>query len=460
MPDVSVIMPIYNMEAYLGECLKSVLSQHLKEFSLEVIAIDDGSTDRSGALLDDFAAEDPRLTVIHQENSGWPGQPRNRGIEHASGRYVFFCDADDLMPEESLHRLITFADKHGSDVVIPKVIGGNGRWIRRWLYEKTEIDADLYKAFLTHGPQKLFRRSLVMEHSVRFPEYKMRIEDAMFGFRCYTLASRVSILADYDYYILQNRHDGSNISRAGLDPVNYTRDTVQVAKIIHDGLPEGELRDRILAELYRRLCIRRYIGSSFADAPVERQEAWIRGHQEFVGAFVPPSLDALLDPVNRQRSMLIRTGRRDDLVVMAASTADDRLWAGMGSITPTEAGCAIEGRVRVENQFRMLSWAVLELKRRGGAEEISFNVYPRLLEVPEDGRGDLPKHMEFRVELAHEALRNYPHGTYNVVLRTVLDGKPLSCRLTSPSGDATVHYPATDEVHFYATRHGNLSCVI
>lgn len=458
MPDVSVIMPVYNVGAYVEDCVTSVLGQRLNGVTLEVIAVDDGSTDGSGQVLDRLAAADPRLTVVHQPNSGWPGAPRNRGIEIATGRYLFFCDADDLVPENSLQQLVAFADEHNSDVIIPKVVGGNGRWIRRWLYEETQVDADLYKAFLTHGPQKLFRRSMVMEHQVRFPEHHMRIEDAMFGFKCYTVAKRVSILADDDYYILQDREDGSNISRKGLDPEGYTRDTMQVGAIIQDGLPAGELRDRIMAELYRRLCLRRYVGKSFANTSEERQNAWIRGHQQFLAVYVPPALEEYLEPANLQRSKLIRAGRRGDLVVMAASTADDGLVAEMETVAPSKSGCSITGRLRLQNQFREFSWAVLELRRRGHREQISFNVYPDSISAPAGGPAELPDHMEFTVDISDQVLKRYPRGVYDVSLRTAVDGKPLSSRITAPRGDATVHYPGTDLVHFYATKHGNLAC--
>lgn len=455
MPDVSVIMPVYNMREYLEACLESVLGQKLNEYTLEVIAVDDGSTDGSGELLDAAAARDPRVKVIHQENSGWPGHPRNRGIEKASGRYLFFCDPDDLMPEESLRRLVTFADTHESDVVIPKIVGGNGRWIRGSLYAQTEIDADLYKAFQTHGPQKLFRRSLVNEHRVRFPEHKMRIEDAMFGFRCYTFARRVSIIADYDYYVLQNRNDGSNISRGGLDPVSYVEDSIQVARIIHQGVPEGELRDRVLAELYRRLCLRRYVGGVFANASPERQNAWISGHRRFIHEFIPPSLDLLLDSVQQQRSSLIRQGRRDDLVTMAASTSEDRLGVEMHGISQSSKGCIIRGHVYMHNQFRTFSWGALELRRRGTGEKICFNVFPDQLTVPADSP---PKTMGFQVELDEESLKRYRRGRYDVLFRTSVDGRTADCRMMAPAGQATVHYAVNDFIHFYATKHGNLSC--
>ncbi|MGV0110478.1 glycosyltransferase family 2 protein [Arthrobacter sp. CP30] len=457
MPDVSVIIPVFNVKDYLEECVRSILDQDLQDTTLEVIAVDDGSTDGSGEILDRLAASDPRLVVIHQANSGWPGQPRNRGIEVANGRYLFFCDADDLVPTESLRRLVSFADRQRSDVVIPKVIGGNGRWIRRWLYEESQIDADLYKAFQTHGPQKLFRRSMVMDHAIRFPEHKMRIEDAMFGFSCYVVADRVSILADYDYYILQNRDDGSNISRRGLDPEEYTRDSFEVASVVHNGLPADGLRDRIMAELFRRLCLRRYVGSSFAKASEERQRAWISGHQKFIAAFVPPAVEDLLDPVNRQRSRLIRAGRRSDLVVVANSTADDALSAQMSGVEPTGTGCRISGVLSMQHQFRRFAGATLELRRRGQDDQIAFNIRPKDL-ISRSGDDDLPDAVVFAVDLSHAELAHYPRGVYDLSLKSVVDGKPLTTRLRAPDGDYVVTYPADDVVHFYSTKHGNISC--
>lgn len=455
-----MIIPVYNMQTYMNACLESLLSQRLGDYSLEIIAVDDGSTDGSGALLDQLADKDTRLTVIHQANSGWPGQPRNRGIELSSGRYIFFCDADDIVPEESLRRLIDFADTNESDVVIPRVVGGNGRWIRSRLYEQTEIDADLFKAFQTHGPQKLFRRSMVIEHNIRFPEYKMRIEDAMFGFRCYTCARRVSILADYDYYILQNRNDGSNISRTGLDPDSYTADSIDVARVIYEGVPAGNLRDRILVELYRRLCLRRYVGSSFVNTSRQRQDSWISGHQAFIHEFIAPSLDALLDPVQRQRSALIRQGRRDDLVTMAVSTAADSLEAEMISILPSAIKCTIFGNVRIGNQFRSIESGVLELRKRGHNEVSYFSIHPEQFSIQEGMVSDSPRYIDFEVQLHNDVLTYYSPGTYDVFFRTMLDGKSMQSRVKAPSGHTVIHYPGNERVHFYATKHGNLSANI
>lgn len=96
-PLISVVMPVYGVPGYLEACLDSVLSQE-GAVSLEVIAVDDASPDRCGAMLDERARSDPRLRVVHLTRTAGPGHARNTGLEQAAGRYVWFVDGDDLLP--------------------------------------------------------------------------------------------------------------------------------------------------------------------------------------------------------------------------------------------------------------------------------------------------------------------------------------------------------------------------
>jgi len=110
---LSVIIPVYNKEKYLRQCLDSVLDQGLKE--LEVIAVDDGSTDSSGAILDEYARRDPRIKAVHQKNQG-AGPARNTGLELAAGDYIFFLDADDFLSENRLLPAYEYAVSHDADM--------------------------------------------------------------------------------------------------------------------------------------------------------------------------------------------------------------------------------------------------------------------------------------------------------------------------------------------------------
>lgn len=111
---VSIIIPVYNVEKYLVQCIESVFSQTYRE--LEIILVDDGSTDRSGRICDDYAEKDSRVTVIHKENSG-NSDARNIGMDIAHGEYIYFLDSDDYIRKDAIELLLDCAEKEGADIV-------------------------------------------------------------------------------------------------------------------------------------------------------------------------------------------------------------------------------------------------------------------------------------------------------------------------------------------------------
>ena len=111
---ISVIIPVYNVENYLRECIESVLNQTFRDF--EVILVDDGSTDSSGDICDEYVEKDERVTVIHQKNGGL-SVARNTGLSEANGKYVYFLDSDDYISENALATLLNIAENDSSDIV-------------------------------------------------------------------------------------------------------------------------------------------------------------------------------------------------------------------------------------------------------------------------------------------------------------------------------------------------------
>ena len=115
MPVISVIVPVYNVEPYLAQCINSILSQSFEDF--EVLLVDDGSKDKSGAICDEYAARDSRIRAFHKENGG-PSAARNFGLNQAIGQYVIFQDADDyLIDNEAYLKLITYAVQNDLDIL-------------------------------------------------------------------------------------------------------------------------------------------------------------------------------------------------------------------------------------------------------------------------------------------------------------------------------------------------------
>ncbi len=114
--EISVTVPVYNIEKYLPRCLNSILDQTFK-LDYEIICVDDGSTDNSGKILDEYAKKYPKIKVIHQENSGL-SEARNTAMKHVTGKYTMFVDSDDFIAKNTLEGLYNYAEKHNSDVVV------------------------------------------------------------------------------------------------------------------------------------------------------------------------------------------------------------------------------------------------------------------------------------------------------------------------------------------------------
>jgi len=112
---VSVIVPVYNVEEYLGRCVDSILAQTYT--NLEVILVDDGAKDSSGAICDEYAARDARVRVIHKENGGL-SSARNAGIDAAKGDWLEFVDSDDWIEPDAVESMLTLALEHRTELVV------------------------------------------------------------------------------------------------------------------------------------------------------------------------------------------------------------------------------------------------------------------------------------------------------------------------------------------------------
>ncbi|MFJ9622050.1 glycosyltransferase family 2 protein [Streptomyces sp. NPDC101181] len=246
-PDVTVVVAVYNTMPYLTECLDSLVGQSIGLQRLQVVAVDDGSTDDSGKELDRFAERYPDVfTVVHQPNSGGPAAPSNRALELATGRYVYFIGSDDHLGEEALERMVSYADAHESDVVIGKMVGTNGRYVHQKLYtgnrDVTLADPDLP---FTLSNTKLFRRELVEQYGLRFPEDMPVGSDQPFTIEACVRARKISVISDYICYYAVKRGDASNITYRA-DHVARLRCTGRIMEHTAALIPAGPRRDAVL----------------------------------------------------------------------------------------------------------------------------------------------------------------------------------------------------------------------
>ena len=233
MIKVSVVIPVYNVEKYLPACLDSVLGQTLHD--LEVIAVDDCSPDRCGEILDAYAAEDGRVRVIHLSENHRQGYGRNRGLELASGKYVYFLDSDDTIEPEALEELSRIADRDELDAVFfdsrdiyesedLKKVYRSPFTLRKGTYRETVyIGKDLMDDFIrqdewTCYPQRiLWNREFILKEGLRYPEGSEH-EDEFFAFAGILAAKRVRYVRK-PYFVLRIRPNSVMTSKPA--PKNF-----------------------------------------------------------------------------------------------------------------------------------------------------------------------------------------------------------------------------------------------
>ena len=203
---VSVVIPVYNIAPHLRRCLDSVLGQTFQE--IEVICVDDGSTDESPAILAEYASRDNRISVLTQANSG-PGVARNTGLAKATGEYLIFLDSDDWFEPLLLEKMVEQAKNTGADITICKseefdTYTGKARpsdWMLKTEYLpgdvfRPEEIADFIFQFTYGWPwDKLYRTKFVRDNNLVYPRLP-NSEDLVFVFPSLTVAKRIAVLPE------------------------------------------------------------------------------------------------------------------------------------------------------------------------------------------------------------------------------------------------------------------------
>ena len=213
-PIVSILVPVYNVSKYLRQCLDSLVNQTLSD--IEIICVNDGSTDESGKILQEYAAVDSRIVVVNKANGGLPSA-RNAGLDVARGKYVGFVDGDDYVDSDMYRKMYNAAIANNADIV---VCGGHlfpkeekaSQWLKdvlspRDITYRAGGEEALYsergaKPFLWRD---LIKKQLIDEHNFRLDESIVVGEDQAFQFKVFPAAKRVTFISDKLYYYRYSR---------------------------------------------------------------------------------------------------------------------------------------------------------------------------------------------------------------------------------------------------------------
>ncbi len=244
-PKVSVIIPVYNAEKHLRQCLDTICGQTLSQ--IEILCVDDGSSDGSLQILQEYAEKDSRVRVLPQKNAG-AGAARNHGLKEARGEYLSFLDADDFFEPEMLSSAVSCIEQYEADFIVfgcDQYYMDKKEYIRNpWVLEKKalppympfkhrELTDNVFKVFVGWAWDKLYRKSFVLDHGLTFQEQRTS-NDLYFVFSALALAKRIAVC---DEVLLHQR-------RGGKKTLSVTRE--KSWHCFYDALTA--IRDRLVSE--------------------------------------------------------------------------------------------------------------------------------------------------------------------------------------------------------------------
>jgi glycosyltransferase involved in cell wall biosynthesis len=274
--DVSVVIPFFNAAANIEDCLSSMVAQTLDPARYEIVLVDDGSTDSTPSRVAAWAARYPALFSVRRiEATGWPGTPRNVGIDVARGRYVQFVDSDDSLAPRALERLVEIADESAADVVVGK-IASDFRGLHHPLFRATVTHRTLADYPLANNLTvcKMFRREFLLNHEIRFAAGPRHVEDQHICIQAYVHATSVAVVSDLTCYFYRRRRTGGrNLGDTLLVPAEYYRDLGYVLDVVDRPETEPAGRRSVQQRLYRTEMLGRLRGGAMLGySPAYRQE--------------------------------------------------------------------------------------------------------------------------------------------------------------------------------------------
>ena len=255
-PRLSVVVPIYNVRLYLDECLRSIAAQTLTD--IEVVMVDDGSTDDSAAIAERFAAEDARFRLVRQENQGL-GPARNTGFRnvHPDAEYLAFVDSDDTLPPTAYQLMVETLDSTGSDFVSGNVLRFRSAGFRQSLVHRDPFAETRLRTSIVKFPllvtdrtawNKVYRRSFWDRHDLEYPG--ILYEDAPVSVPLHFLAESVDVLSETIYHWRERETGDRSITQNRTDPRGLV-DRVASIGLVRDFLRRQQQSDPAFAKHLR-----------------------------------------------------------------------------------------------------------------------------------------------------------------------------------------------------------------
>ena len=313
-PAVSIIIATYNAGPLLAHALDALAAQSLPAHLIEIIVVDDGSTDDTWHYLSEVQGIRSNLKVFQQPHTGGPSAGRNRGLSEATGWYVFFHDADDYLGPDALRRLLNLAQEQHSDIVVPRV-----SWFGKPDVEpastRTVLDADIVADGVWRAltPHKLIRRSLIEQLGLRFSEDMVQGEDQVFMATCLFAAHKISILGGKDVYNRRLLPDNGNLSRQRQTLSNKQLTTSRMVGLVVANTPPGQRRDQLLRRVFLRT-LPPALNRPFMTASSQDRKKFLEVTQAEVFPYLPYSVLGELGDLQRLRMLTAKIGTAENLV--------------------------------------------------------------------------------------------------------------------------------------------------
>lgn len=249
MIDVSIIVPVYNVEKYLDKCLSSIKNQSLK--NIEVIVVNDGTKDNSQKIIDKYVKEDKRFTSYIKENGGL-SDARNYGMKYAKGKYLAFIDSDDYIEHDMFEKMYNAAEKNDADVVECDFVW---EYPKKNVIDKTKIEENDLIDIRVIACNKIYRKKLIDKINVKFSK-GIRYEDVDWCYKIIPFMNKIVSVKEPLYHYVQRNDSISNNQNEKV------KDIYIALQNIIDYYKENKIYDKYKVEL-EYLHIRILLGSSF-----------------------------------------------------------------------------------------------------------------------------------------------------------------------------------------------------